>query len=148
MNLWKWASFIPSHGIQLFMGARGTSNMEGDGRKKKRNRRPGRVPIEVSFIRLRCLLFKAYILGNMGGVEGELYKEQRSGHLLTWGLKSDASQRALCTLSPERRSSLTALGVRLGLGLTHVLGCHGNSGRDREEGTVIQLLQPQVPGRE
>jgi hypothetical protein len=76
---------ISSLGIQLFMGARGTTNLEGDGRKKKRNRRPGRVPIEVSFIMLRCLLFKAYIAGNMGGVEGELYKEQRSGHLLHGG---------------------------------------------------------------
>jgi hypothetical protein len=42
---------------------------------RKRNRRPGRVPIEVLFIMLRCLLFKAYISGNMGEVEGELYKE-------------------------------------------------------------------------
>ena len=84
----------------------------------------------------------------MGGVEGELYKEQRSGHLLTWGPKSGARQRALWILSLEHRSSLTALGVRLGSGVTHVLGWHGNSGRDREEGTIIQLLQPQVPGRE
>jgi hypothetical protein len=83
------------------VGVRGTANLEGDGRKKKRNRRPGRVPIEVSFIILRCLLFKAYILGNMGGVEGELYKGQRNGHLLTWGLKSGARQQALCILSPE-----------------------------------------------
>jgi hypothetical protein len=134
--------FIPSHGIQLFVGARGTANLEGDGRKRKRNRRPGRLPIEVSFIRLRCHLFKAYIMGNMGGVEEELYKEQRSGHLLTWGQKSGARQRALCILSLEHQSSLTAMGVRLGSGITHVLECHGNSGRDREEGTVIQILQP------
>jgi hypothetical protein len=40
------------------------------------------------------------------------------------------------------------LGVRLGSGMTYVLGWHGNSGRDREEGTIIQLLQPQVPGKE
>jgi hypothetical protein len=51
------------------VGARETANL-GDGRKKKRNRRPGRVPIEVSFIMLRCLLFKAY----MGGI-GEGSKE-------------------------------------------------------------------------
>jgi hypothetical protein len=62
------------------MGVRGTTNLEVDGRKKKRGRRPRRTfPIMVSFIRLRCLLFKAYIMGNMGGVEKELYKEQRSG---------------------------------------------------------------------
>jgi hypothetical protein len=97
---------------------------------------------------LRCLLFKAYIMGNRGGVKGELYKEQRSGHLLTWSPKSGARQRELCILSPEHGSSLTALGVKLGSGVTHVLGCHGNSGKDREERTIIQLLQPQVPGRE
>ena len=92
--------------------------------------------------------FKAYITGNRGGVEGEIYKEQISRHLLTWGLKSGARQQALCILSLEHRSSLTALGVRLGSGVTPILGWHGNSGRDREEGTIIQLLQPQVPGRE
>jgi hypothetical protein len=43
---------------------------------------------------------------------------------------------------------LTALGIRLGSGVTHVLGWHGSSRRDREEGTIIQFLQPQVPGRE
>jgi hypothetical protein len=77
--------------------------------------------------------------GNMGGVEGELYKEQRSRHLLTWWPKSGARQWALWILSLEHRSSLTALGVRLGSGVTHVLGWHGNSGRDREEGTIIHL---------
>jgi hypothetical protein len=139
---------ISSRGIQLFVGARGTANLEGDGRKRKKRRRPGRVPIEVSFIRLRCLLFIAYNAGNMAGVEGELYKEQRNGQLLTWGPKSGAKQRALWILSLEHRSSLTALGVRLGSGITHVLGWHENSGRNREEGTIIQLLQPQVPRKE
>jgi hypothetical protein len=141
------SSLIQSRRIQLFVGARETANLEGNGRKKKKSRRPGRIPIEVSFIMLRCLLFKAYISGNMGGVEGELYKEQ-SGHLLTWGPKSGARQRALWILSLEHGSSLTALGVRLGSGVTHVLGWHGNSGRDREEGSIIQLLQPQVPRKE
>jgi hypothetical protein len=78
----------------------------------------------------------------MGEVEGELYKEQRSGHLLTWGPKSGARQRALCILSLEHQSSSTALGIKLGSGVTHVLGCQGDSGRDREKGTVIQILQP------
>jgi hypothetical protein len=77
------SSDILSRGIQLFVGARETANLEGDGRKRKRNRRSGRIPIKVSFTMMRCLLFKAYISGNVGGVEGELYKEQRSGHLLT-----------------------------------------------------------------
>jgi hypothetical protein len=92
---------ILSRGIQLFLGARETANLEGDGRKRKRNRRPGRVHIEVSFIMLRCLLFKAYIAGNRGVVKGELYTEQRSGRLLTWGPKSGARQRALWILSLE-----------------------------------------------
>ena len=65
------------------MGARETANLEGDGRKKKKRGDQEEFPIKVSFIMLRCLLFKAYISGNRGGVEGELYKEQRSGHLLT-----------------------------------------------------------------
>ena len=107
---------ILTRGIQLFMGARGTTNLEGDGRKRRRNRRPGRIPIELSFIMLRCLLSKAYISGNRGGVEGELYEEQRSGQLLTWGPKSGARQWALWILSLEHGSSLTALGVRLGSG--------------------------------
>jgi hypothetical protein len=90
------------------------------GRKRREETR--KIPIEVSFIRLRYLLFKAYITRNMGGVEGELYKEQRSGHLLTWGPKSGARQRALWILPLEHRSSLIALGVRLGSGVTQVLG--------------------------
>ena len=39
-------------------------------------------------------------------------------------------------------------GQALGSGVAHVLGWHGNSGRDREEGTIIQLLQPQVPRKQ
>ena len=104
------------------------------GRKRRAGDQEGYLSRSIM---LRCLLFKAYITGNMGGVEGELYKEQRSGHLLTWGPKSGARQWALCILSLEHRSSLTALGVRLGSGVTHVLGWQGNSGRDRKEGTII-----------
>jgi hypothetical protein len=33
---------IPSGGIQLFLGARGTANLEGNGRKGKKSRRPRR----------------------------------------------------------------------------------------------------------
>ena len=74
--------FIPSCRIQLFVGASGTTNLEQNRRKRKRSRRPSKV-VKVSFIRLRCLDFKAYIAGDRGGVEGEFYKEQISGHLLT-----------------------------------------------------------------
>jgi hypothetical protein len=128
------------------VGARRISNLEGNGMKGRRGRRPSKF-VKVSFIRLRCLDFKAYIVGNRGGVVGEFFKEQsilkihKIEHLLTWGPKSGTRQRTLCILSPEHRSSLTALGVRLGSGVTHVLGWHGSSGRDREEGTIIQLLQ-------
>jgi hypothetical protein len=56
---------MPSHGIQLFVGARGTADLEGDGRKRKKRGDQEEFPIKVSFIRLRCLLFKAYIVGNI-----------------------------------------------------------------------------------
>jgi hypothetical protein len=108
---------ILTRGIQLFMGARGTTNLEGDGKKKKRNRRPGRVPIEVSFIMLRCLLFKAYIAGSRGGIEGELYKEQRNGQLLTWGPGSGVRRQAAGTLHLISGTSilLDSLGCQAGL---------------------------------
>ena len=118
--LWVWG------GLQTWK--------EMGGRKRRAGDQEGHLSRSIM---LRCLLFKAYITGNMGGVEGELYKEQRSGQLLTWGPKSGARQWALCILSLEHRSSLTALGVRLGSGVTHVLGWQGNSGRDRKEGTII-----------
>ena len=112
-----WVPLIPTRRIQLFIGARGTTNLEGAGRKKKRNRRPGRVPIEVSFIRLRCLLFKAYIAGSRGGIEGELYKEQRNGQLLTWGPGSGVRRQAAGTLDLISGTSilLDSLGCQAGL---------------------------------
>jgi hypothetical protein len=61
------------------VGARG--ELEGNGRKKKRNRRPGRVPIEVLFIMLRCLLFKAYISGGIGeGLRENYTKNKEMGN--------------------------------------------------------------------
>ena len=68
-------TLISSRGIQLFVGARGTANLEGNGNKRKKRGDQEEFPIKVSFIRLRCLLFKAYIVGNRGGVEGEFHKE-------------------------------------------------------------------------
>jgi hypothetical protein len=76
----RWAPFILSLGIQLFMGARGTTNLEENGRKGKRSWRP----------------------------------------------KSGTRQWVLCVLSPEHRSSLTALGVRQAQHVTHVFGSHGS----------------------
>ena len=139
------APLIPSRGIQLFVGARGTANLKRN--ERERRARPSKELSRSQFIRLKRQVISTQ-RREIGRGWGGINKEQRSGHLLTWGPKSGARQRALCILSPEHRSSLTALGVKLGSGVTHVLGWHGNSGRDREEGTIIQLLQPQVPRRE
>jgi hypothetical protein len=111
------------------VGARGTGNLEGDGRKKKRNRRPGRVPIEVSFIMLRCLLFKAYIAGNMGGVEGELYKEQRSGQLLTWGPEVRRQAADTLHLLSGTLILLDSLGCQAGLRSLDVMGTQEEIGK-------------------
>jgi hypothetical protein len=97
------------------VGARETANLEGNGRKKKRNRRPVRVPIEVSFIVLRCLLFKAYIVENMGGVEGELYKEQRNGQPLTWGAEVGRQAAGTLHLISGTLILLDSLGCQAGL---------------------------------
>jgi hypothetical protein len=40
------------------VGVRETANLEGNERKGRRGRRPRRLPIKVSFIRLRCLVLK------------------------------------------------------------------------------------------
>jgi hypothetical protein len=84
-------SIIPSRGCEGFRKP-GRKLEEG----KERQETKKMVPNKVSFIRLRCLVLKAYIMGSRGGVKGEFYKEQGSGHLLTWGPKSGARQRALC----------------------------------------------------
>jgi hypothetical protein len=39
------------------------------------------VPIKVSFIGLRCLVFKAYIAGNRGGVKGNFTKKRASADM-------------------------------------------------------------------
>ena len=45
-------------------------------------------------------------------------------------------------------SYLTALGVRPGSACNSCPWKSWESGRHKEQGTIIQLLQPQVPGRE
>jgi hypothetical protein len=97
------------------VGARGTANLEGDGSKRKRNRRPGRILMEVLFMVLRCLLFKEYIAGNMGGVEGELYKEQRNGQLLTWGAEVRRQAAGTLHLISGILILLHSLGYQAGL---------------------------------
>lgn len=63
-------------------------------------------------------------------------------------MRAEVRLWALCVLSPEHRSSLTALGIRPGSARNSCPWMSQESGRDKEEGTIIQLLQPQVPGRE
>ena len=60
------------------MGARRISNLEGNGMKGRRGRRPSKF-VKVSFIRLRCLDFKAYIVGNRGGLRGNFTKNKEAG---------------------------------------------------------------------
>jgi hypothetical protein len=83
------------------VGVRGTTNLEGNERKGRRGREgeEGKERQETKKGTYQGLLyyaevpsFKVYITGNRGGVEEEFYKEQRSGHLLTWGLKSGTRQ--------------------------------------------------------
>jgi hypothetical protein len=82
--------FIPSLGIQLFVGARETANLEGDGRKKKRNRRPGRVPIKVLFIMLR------YMRGEYGRGQGRII--QRTKKWASADMGAEVSRQAVSTL--------------------------------------------------
>ena len=80
----------------------------------KESRRPSKF-VQVSFIMLRCLLFKAYIAGNMGGVEGELYKEQRNGQLLTWGAEVRRQAAGTLHLISGTLILLNSLGSQAGL---------------------------------
>ena len=92
--------------------------------------------------------FKAYIMGELGGVEGEFNKDKKVGICWHEGQNqapgSGHSVSYLQNIDPPWQPWR----VRPDSGVTHVLGSHGSSGRDKEEGTIIQLLQPQVPGRE
>jgi hypothetical protein len=49
---------ILSHRIQLFMGARGATNLEENGRKGRRSRDQEGCLSRSPFIRLRCLVLK------------------------------------------------------------------------------------------
>jgi hypothetical protein len=124
---------IPARGIQLFVGARGTANLEENGRKGKKSRRPSKELLRSPSIRLRRLVLKHTSWG-IGRGRGGINKEQRGGHLLTWGPKSGSRQRALCILSLEHRSSLTALGCQAGLSVTHVLGNHESQEEIKKKG--------------
>jgi hypothetical protein len=61
------------------VGARGTANLEGNGRKGRRGRRPRSVLIKVSFIRLRCLVLKHTSQGIGKGSRGNFTKNKEVG---------------------------------------------------------------------
>jgi hypothetical protein len=69
---------ILSRGIQLFVGARGISNLERNGRKGRRGRRPSKF-VKGSFIRLRCLLLKHTLQGIGEGSRGNFTKSKEVG---------------------------------------------------------------------
>jgi hypothetical protein len=125
----------------------GPQTWEKMGGRGKRSWIPSRFFLSRSqFIRLKRRVLK-HTLRGIGRGWGGINKEQRSGHQGTQGPKSGARHWALCVLSLEHRSSLTALGVRPGSACNSCPWKSWESGRDKEEGTIIQLLQPQVPGR-
>jgi hypothetical protein len=86
--------------------------------------------------------FKAYIVGNREGVRGNFTKKKEVGICWHEG-RSQAPGGGHCGLI-----SGTGLGCQDGLRHNSCPWKSWESGRDREEGTIIQLLQPQVPGRE
>ena len=106
-------NICPVQQTQLFVGARGTANLEEKWVGKKRGDQGGFLS-RSQFIRLKSQVISTQ-WGEIGRGWGRINKEQRSRHLLTWGPKSGSRRQALCVLSPEHRSSLTALGCQAGL---------------------------------
>jgi hypothetical protein len=92
--------------------------------------------------------FKAYISGNREWSRGNFTKNKEVGICWHGGRSQAPGGRHSASYLQNIDPPWQPWGVRPGSGITHVLGWHGSSGRDREEGTIIQLLQPQVPGRE
>ena len=64
------------------------------------------------------------------------------------GRSQEPGSRHSASYLRKVESSLTALGVRPGSAHNSCPWMSWESGRDKEQGTIIQLLQPQVPGRE
>ena len=58
------------------MGVRGTTNLEENGRKGKKSRRPSKVvKVFIYYAEVPC--FKAYIKGNREGSRGNLTKKKK-----------------------------------------------------------------------
>jgi hypothetical protein len=88
------------------------------------------------------------VKGNREGLRGNLKKNKKVG---IWGHEGQIqtaggrySESYLRNVDP----SLTVPGVRLGSAHYSCPSKSLESGRDKEEGTIIQLLGPLVPGRE
>ena len=80
--LFHFFVLILSHGIHLFVGARGTTNLEENGRKGKKSRRPSKELSRSPSIEVPG--FKAYIMENREESGGNLTKnKKKKGHLLT-----------------------------------------------------------------
>jgi hypothetical protein len=60
------------------VGVRGTANLEGNGRKGRRGRRPSKF-VKVSFIRLWCLVLKHTSWGIEEGSRGNFTKNKEAG---------------------------------------------------------------------
>jgi hypothetical protein len=60
------------------VGVRGTANLEGNGKKRRRGRRPSKF-VKVSFIRLWCLLLKHTSRGIGEGSRGNFTKNKEVG---------------------------------------------------------------------
>jgi hypothetical protein len=120
------------------------------GWERKKEQRPRREVLSRSlFIRLKRRVFKAYIEGNREGLRGKLTKNKEvdiRGH--KGGSQVPGGGHSASVLSPEFGSSLTSLGVRPGSALNSCPLMSWESGRDKEEGIIIQLIETQVPGRE
>jgi hypothetical protein len=109
---------IPSCPVQQDSVIHGYKGDHKPGRKWDGRKRRSRDQVENSYQGLSLLGWNArffkHTTRGIGRGWGEINKEQRSGHQGTWGPKSGSRRRALCILSPEFGSSLTALGVRPG----------------------------------
>ena len=106
-------NICPVQQTQLFMGARGTANLE-EKRARKKNRDQGGFLSMSQFIRLKCQVISTH-RGEIGRGWGGINKEQRSGHLGTWRPNSDCRREALWVLSLECRILLNSLGCQAGL---------------------------------
>ena len=106
-------NICPVQQTQLFVGARGTANLE-EKRARKKNRDQGGFLSRSQFIRLKCQVISTH-RGEIGRGWGVINKEQRSGHLRTWRPNSDCRREALWVLSPECRFLLNCPGFQAGL---------------------------------